>query len=90
MLDVADPIPGRYQLEVSSPGIDRPLFCEAHYQRFVGRKARIRLKAPIGERRHYAGVITAVENGEVIINVDNQLIRLAIATIDKANLVGED
>ena len=87
LLDVADPIPRRYQLEVSSPGIERPLFHEAHYQRFIGRKVKIRLKAPIGDRRHYAGVITAVENGEVIVNVEGQHIRLVIAAIDKANLV---
>src|SRR6185312_2141027 len=60
VLDVEDPIRGYYALEVSSPGMDRPLFTLAHFQRFIGAKVNIRLHMPVGERKHFKGVIAAV------------------------------
>ena len=87
ILDVEDPIAGEYMLEVSSPGWDRPLFTLAHYQRFVGSEASLRLVAPINARRRYKGVIQAVVNDMIELGFEGQVIRIPFAQIDKANLV---
>src|SRR5277367_763845 len=63
-LDVNDPIVGRYTLEVSSPGLDRPLFTPAHFARFVGQAAKVEVNLPIDGRRRFNGPIVAVEDGE--------------------------
>jgi ribosome maturation factor RimP len=66
VLDVADAISPAYSLEVSSPGLNRPLKKESDFQRFVGKKAKIRTKHPVGEsRRNFAGTLVAVESGKV-------------------------
>jgi ribosome maturation factor RimP len=89
VLDVEDPIRGEYTLEVSSPGLDRPLFTLAHYARFVGSLAEIRLHAPVHGRRKYKGRIQGVEGDEVIIDVDDERQCLAIDNIEKAHLIHE-
>jgi ribosome maturation factor RimP len=89
-LDVEDPIGTQYSLEVSSPGLNRPLKKEADFRRFVGKKAKIRTKRPIGEnRRNFSGVLVAVENGNVKIDVGDQVCDVPVVDVEKANLVFE-
>ena len=87
LLDVEDPIHGEYVLEVSSPGLDRPLFTEAHFLRFLGEKSTIRMKHPMNGRRKFSGILKAVENGNVAIIVDGETFEIPLDEIEKANLV---
>jgi len=87
MLDVEDPVPGDYSLEVSSPGMDRPLFEEAHYRRFEGEMAKIKLFKSMVGRRSYKGYIRGIEDACVLIEVDGELFRLPLDDIDSARLV---
>ena len=90
VLDVDDPIKGQYSLEVSSPGLDRPLFRTEHYVRFAGQKVKLRLHQPRDGQRNFHGRITAVENGEIYISVDDgSQLAISIVDIDKANLAPE-
>jgi ribosome maturation factor RimP len=89
VLDVEDPIRGEYDLEVSSPGLDRPLFEKAHFERFVGREAKIRLRRAIDGRRRMKGYIRAVEGDDLSIEVDGEQIRVPLAELDSARLVPE-
>ncbi len=86
VMDVEDPIMGEYDLEVSSPGMERPLFSLDHYRRFIGAKARIKLQIPQNGRRNYLGVITAVEAENIILEGDGQRWELPFVIIEKANL----
>ena len=88
VLDAQDPIEREYQLEVSSPGFDRPLRTAAHFARFAGSEARIELAEPIDGRRRFRGRLGAVENGQVMIEVDRREWKLPLAGISKARLVG--
>lgn len=87
VMDVEDPISTEYNLEVSSPGLDRPLFKEQHYLDIVGQEASVRLRIPMGNRRNFKGEVTAVENGMVKIKVDGEVFELVIGNIEKGNLV---
>jgi len=91
VLDVEDPIPQAYHLEVSSPGIDRPLRTAAHFARFAGSEAKIQLAVPLhlegGERRNFKGVLKGVIDDKVEIVCDGQAFQLSIADIDHAKLV---
>jgi ribosome maturation factor RimP len=88
MLDADDPIGREYQLEVSSPGFDRPLRTAAHFERFAGSEARIELAAPIEGRRRFRGRLGPVEDGTVTIEVDRKEWKLPLSGISKARLVG--
>jgi ribosome maturation factor RimP len=72
ILDALDPVPGSYTLEVSSPGLDRPLKTEADYRRFVGRLARVSSYEPIDGRRHWTGRIVSCEEGVVALSLEQQ------------------
>ena len=87
VLDVEDPIPGQYTLEVSSPGLDRPLTKREHFERFAGAEVRIRLRTPIEGRRNFRGAIRAVHEDSIDVEVDGQLHSLPIAAIASARLV---
>jgi ribosome maturation factor RimP len=87
VLDVEDPIPGEYDLEVSSPGLDRPLFTEEHFARFAGADVNIRLHAKLQGRRRFGGRLLGVEDGEVLVEVDGETFRLPLANIEQARLV---
>jgi ribosome maturation factor RimP len=87
VMDVEDPIDGEYTLEVSSPGLDRPLYSEAQYARYVGETVNLRLRIARDGRRRFKGVINKVENGNLLLQVDNQEVTLLIDTIDKGNLL---
>ncbi|GAB3385636.1 ribosome maturation factor RimP [Lysobacter fragariae] len=86
-LDVEDPISGNYTLEVSSPGIDRPLFGAAQFARFAGESAKVTLKLPQDGRRRLQGTIAGVQDGVVTFLVDNASIAVRADNIDKARLV---
>ena len=90
-LDVADSIPHTYQLEVSSPGLDRPLRREGDFARFVGGSARIKLSDDGGDvgggRRNFSGKILAAKDGRVEIECDGRSYLLPIDGIAKANLI---
>lgn len=88
-LDVEDPIPGHYRLEVSSPGLDRPLFTPAQFARFKGSQARITLSAPVAERRKFKGLIRAVDDDRIVLDVDGREVEIAHGNVVKANLVPE-
>jgi ribosome maturation factor RimP len=88
VLDTLDPIEREYQLEVSSPGFDRPLRTAAHFARFAGSEARIELADPIEGRRRFRGRLGPVEDGTVMIEVDRREWKLPLAGISKARLVG--
>lgn len=87
VLDVEDPIPGRYQLEVSSPGMDRPLFTPDQYRRFLGSLIRIQLVRPQEGRRRFKGILIALEGDEVCLQEDGKDYRIPFALIDRARLV---
>jgi len=86
-LDVADSIPHAYQLEVSSPGLDRPLRRERDFARFVGQSARIRLNDGVEGRRNFHGTLQAAKDGRVEIACDGRSYEIPIDDIQKANLV---
>jgi ribosome maturation factor RimP len=91
MLDVDNPIQGRYVLEVSSPGIDRPLFELRHYHRHIGSEVKIRLSSPINQRRQFKGRLQRVEGENIYIQVEDseESVVLPFSAIEKANVVGE-
>lgn len=86
-LDVHDPIDSHYTLEVSSPGLDRPLFKPAHFARFIGAIAKIELEFAQDGRRRFQGVIVAATDEAVTIEQDGQPVALVPASIQKARLV---
>ncbi len=87
ILDVEDPIADKYNLEVSSPGLDRPLFTVAHYERFKGKEIVIHLRIPMFDRRKWQGTIEAVEGDFITLKVDGEDRQFAFGNIQKANLV---
>ena len=86
-LDVADKISQAYQLEVSSPGLDRPLRRERDFARFAGESARIRLTEGVEGRRNFTGTIRAARDGRVEIACDGRSYELPIDDITRANLI---
>lgn len=89
LLDVEDPIPGNYQLEISSPGLDRPLFKLAHFERFRGAMARIQLVRPVGGRRKFKAHLAGVKDDKVMLEQDGEIYEIPFDSIDKARLVPE-
>ncbi len=87
VLDVEDPITVAYNLEVSSPGMERPLFKAAHYDQFIGHEVSIVLKMAVANRRKWKGIIQSVEGETVTVTVDGQEESFAISNISKANLI---
>ncbi len=87
VLDAADPIERAYELEVSSPGFDRPLRTRAHFERFLGREARVELDAPIEGRRRFRGLLQSLGDDELVMEVDGREWRLPLGRIGKARLV---
>lgn len=89
VLDVEDPIRENYSLEVSSPGVDRPLFFERDYVRFAGERVSIRLRTKLHDRRRYEGVLKGLQDGKVLVDMDGEVASLPLELIDKARLVPE-
>src|SRR5688572_19583638 len=86
VLDVEDPLPGSYVLEVSSPGFDRRLRKLAHFERFRGEHAKIELRDARDGRRRFTGRLVGVEGSEVLLEVDGELTRLPFDDIEAARL----
>jgi len=86
-LDVEDPISGNYTLEVSSPGVDRPLFAPAQFARFLGERAKVGLKLPQDGRRRVQGIIAAVDGDRITFDIDGTPLEVGFDNIDKARLM---
>ena len=86
LLDVEDPVPGSYDLEVSSPGLDRKLRTLEHFERFVGQDVRMELRQPRDGRKRLRGRLTGVEEHTVVVDVDGETWRLDLADIGEARL----
>jgi len=87
VLDVEDPLPGQYTLEVSSPGLERPLFTAPHFERFSGERAEIKMRTPIEGQRKFIGQLAGVEDNKVLLDLENgESVALSLADIDKAKL----
>ena len=87
ILDVEDPLPGHYVLEVSSPGLDRTLTKPAHFQRFMGEDVRIKLRFPLDGRRNFRGALRSADEEKIEVEVDGESHSLPLATIESARLV---
>lgn len=87
VLDVEDPIADKYNLEVSSPGLDRPLFTFAQYTRYIGQEIVVHLRIPVADRRKWQGELAKIENDMITLIVDKQEQILAFGNIQKANVV---
>ena len=87
VMDVEDPIQSEYTLEVSSPGMDRPLFRLEHYREFVGHTVKLRLRMAFEGRRKFQGMIKGVEGDEVVIVVDDHEYLLPFDSIEKASII---
>lgn len=90
LLDAADPIPGAYALEVSSPGIDRPLTRPQDFNNWVGHQAKIVLREPQDGRKNFVGALGGLQDGTVVLTLDGQAVKLPLAAIAKAQLVLTD
>lgn len=87
LLDVEDPLPGRYDLEVSSPGLDRKLTKPTHFQRFTGQTVKVQMRFPIEGRRRFRGTLVSSDDENIVVEVDGETHTLPVATIDTARLV---
>ena len=87
ILDVEDPIAKGYTLEVSSPGMDRPLFNLEQYRAYIGSEISLRLRTPFEGRRKFTGVLHAIEDDEVVLQVGEDEYLLPFELIEKANVV---
>lgn len=88
IMDALDPFPGAYTLEVSSPGIDRPLRTAAHFMRFVGQEAVVKTSEPIEGRSSFSGAIASADEASVTLDVDGEPCTLPLETIKRARLKG--
>lgn len=88
IMDELDPFPGAYMLEVSSPGIDRPLRTAAHFARFVGEEAAVKMASPVNDRSNFTGIINGVEGENVLLDVEGEQVALPLANMKRARLKG--
>jgi len=87
LLDVEDPVPGNYNLEVSSPGLDRKLTKAEHFQRFTGETVKVQMRFPIEGRRRFRGTLVSSDDENIVVDVDGESHSLPLKTIDTARLV---
>jgi len=87
LLDVEDPVPGHYTLEVSSPGLDRPLVKPDDFRRFVGETIKVKLHEPLLGRKNFTGTLKDVADDHVVLEVDKEIFNLAFDAMDRARLV---
>ena len=88
-LDDADPIPGSYSLEVSSPGLERPLTRDAHFERFSGRLIEVKTYAPFQGQKKWEGTLLGLEDGAVLLKVNEEVVKIPRDQVAKANLAVE-
>jgi ribosome maturation factor RimP len=89
LLDVEDPLPGQYNLEGSSPGLDRKLTKVEHFQRFEGETLKVSMRFPIDGRKRFRGTLLSSDDENIVVEVDGESYSLPLATIDTARLVPE-
>jgi ribosome maturation factor RimP len=87
LLDVEDPVPGNYSLEVSSPGIPRPLFSSWQYQRYIGELVQVKTYKPVSAKRKLQGTIVSVSESSVVLNINGEDNELLFSNIVKAYLI---
>lgn len=88
LLDVEDPIQGHYSLEISSPGLDRPLFRPDDFVRFSGRRVRLKLAVPIEGRRKLSGLLLGLEDRQLGLRMENgEEIQVSLDNVDQAHLI---
>jgi ribosome maturation factor RimP len=87
VLDVEDPIAEAYVLEVSSPGLDRPLRKREDFERYAGKTVKVRMSEAVQGRRNFKGTLAGMEGDAVVVVVDNERFSLPIARIERARLV---
>jgi ribosome maturation factor RimP len=86
LLDIEDPVPTAYRLEVSSPGLDRVLRTRAHFERFVGTRIWVELRSAREGRRRYTGTLAALVGDAIDLSVDGTIVRLPLQEIARARL----
>lgn len=89
VLDVEDPISGEYNLEVSSPGMERPLFTLEQWAQYLGEDMQMRLLAPVAGKRRLTATLTAIEGDELLVSAQGEALRVPFAQVDRANLVAK-
>ena len=89
MLDVEDPIKGDYSLEVSSPGLNRPLFELAQYEKQVDKRVKVHMRTPVNGRRGFVGVLLRVDGANIHLLVDAEEKVLPFSEIEKANVIAD-
>ncbi len=89
MLDVEDPIQGRYTLEVSSPGLNRPLFERKHFQKYIGSQIKVRTNSLVNDRRRFVGTLLRVEEVNIYMLVDGIEMALPFTSVEKANVIAD-
>lgn len=87
MLDVEDPIPGNYVLEVSSPGLDRPLFTAGQFARVTGQEVKVLLKMPLEGRRRLRGKLSSVQDGQIVLESEGKTFEFDHALVESARVV---
>ena len=87
LLDVEDPIPGNYTLEVSSPGLDRRLTKIEHFERFLDEVIQVKLRFPLDGRRNFKGTLKTAGGEKIEVEVDGMVFQLPLTTIESARLV---
>lgn len=89
VMDVEDPITAEYVLEVSSPGVDRPLYTLDQYKRYTGYTVKIQLRIAFEGQKRFTGVLNGVEEDEIILHMGEEEMLFPFDSIDKASLIGE-
>ena len=87
VLDVEDPISGAYVLEVSSPGLDRPLVCAEDFERFKGSLVKVKTREAVLGRKNFTGLLSLASGDNVVVEVDGEPYDINLANIDRARLV---
>ena len=90
MLERADPFPGSYLLEVSSPGSNRPLVTEAHFQRFAGEQTKVVVQHAGEAKRTYLGRIRSCANGVLALDTDEGEVIVGLGEVVRANLINQE
>jgi len=86
VLDVEDPVPGDYNLEVSSPGLDRPLFELSHFERYQGESVQLTLLAPVAGKRKMTATLVAVDGDTLVMELEGESLRVPYSQVDRARL----
>ncbi|WP_435103957.1 ribosome maturation factor RimP [Arhodomonas sp. AD133] len=86
VLDVEDPLPGEYNLEVSSPGLERPIFKASDYDRFAGEQVRVRVHGRLEGRRKFRGTLRGLRGDSVVIEEGDEEVLVPLDAIERANL----